>query len=71
MGNFIKIAIQFTVFVIFLGSIGWFIAYNTNPYAVCEDHPSKKMKKTHFICKPFGLVMEKPEPEKKFRDGKF
>lgn len=69
MGSFIKVVFQFSVFVLFIGAIAWFVAFETDVYNVCKDHPQKK--KTHLICKPLGFEMKKPEPERKFRDGKF
>lgn len=71
MGQFIANTIKVTVFLALLSGIGWFIAFSTNPGLICVDHPTKKLRKTHYQCKPFGITVEKPEPEKKFRDGKF
>lgn len=69
MGNFIKVIVQFTAFVAFMGAIIWFIMFNMDVYNVCVD--SKIHPKTELICKPFGFTVKKPEPERKFRDGKF
>lgn len=69
MGNAVKVLFQFTVFCALMGGIAWFVAFETDPYNVCVDHPQKK--KTHFICKPLNIEVEKPAPERKFRDGKF
>lgn len=71
MGQFIASTIKIIVFGALLGGIGWFIAFNSNPEIICKDHPTKKLRKTHYECKPFGITVEKPEPERKFRDGKF
>ncbi len=69
MGNIIKSLLQIGTFIIMIGSVGWFVAFESDPYTVCKDHPKKK--KTYFVCKPFNLEIKKPAPERKFRDGKF
>lgn len=71
MGNAFSNLVKIFAFCVFMGAIIWFVLFNTNPYAICVDHPVKKKKTTHYICKPFDVEIQKPEPEKKFRDGKF
>lgn len=67
----IKTLLQTTVFFILLGGIVWFVLFETNPYAICIDHPNPKYSATYYQCKPFNKVIKKPAPERKFRDGKY
>ena len=71
MGNAFKNIFQFTVFCVLMGGIAWFVAFEVDPYNVCVDHPSVAKRKTYFVCKPLGIEVKKPAPERKFRDGKF
>ena len=50
--------------------IFWFVAFEVDPYSVCKNHPKKR--KTHLICKPFNIEVEKPDVKAySFRKGKF
>ena len=71
MGTAFSNLVKIIAFCVLVSIIGLFILFNTNPYSICIDHPIKKKKDTHYICKPFNVEIQKPAPERKFRDGKF
>lgn len=71
MGQVFKMILQVGTFLAILGTIAWFVAFETNPYAICIDHPNPKYSSKYYQCAPFNKVIKKPVPEKKFRDGKF
>ena len=39
-----------------LFAIGWCVAFQFNPYAWCEDHPTKP---DTYLCEPFGFDLAK------------
>lgn len=72
MADMIKGLVQLAVFIVMISIIGYFVAFNLDPYNVCIDHPNPKHKDKYFQCKfgPITKVLKKPEPERKFREGK-
>lgn len=56
-----KTLVSLILALVGIGLIAWFVSFELNPYNLCEKHPKKR--KTHLICKPFNIEMEKPKHE--------
>ena len=39
--------------------IGWFVAFQFNPYKFCEDHPDPAKHDKYYVCEPFGFELQK------------